>query len=295
MRQSPGSRIIETTKDASHLIAESLVVRRGVLRDNRDAVSKLLKGWVQANAVINASPGTKRTAIRLMARSFSTSPQLAEREINTVQLATHGDNLNFFGINKDYKGEKGEDLFNYFWSRYRSLGNMSSSVRPEWNSIADASIINALSLEGREHRAERAPDFSRCASHTKLRNLANKSLSVYFDRDDYSLSAGSREQIREQFGHLAEIYFHDCIRIDGNTDSTGDRNYNIWLSKKRAESVKNYLVERYEFSPARIIVVGHGVWSKNSRRSLLPVRKNRLQASRPFRSPEDCILMASGR
>lgn len=48
------------------------------------------------------------------------------------------------------------------------------------------------------------------------------------------------------------------IEIDGYTDNIGSRAYNLKLSKKRAEAVKNILVKVYHINPKRIIVKGFG-------------------------------------
>ena len=48
------------------------------------------------------------------------------------------------------------------------------------------------------------------------------------------------------------------IIIGGHTDSTGDAQYNLSLSKKRAEAVKTYLVDKWDMDPAAIEAVGYG-------------------------------------
>lgn len=47
------------------------------------------------------------------------------------------------------------------------------------------------------------------------------------------------------------------LRVDGHTDATGEEKYNIWLSEKRAASVKKYL-EDGGIAPARISTKGLG-------------------------------------
>lgn len=47
------------------------------------------------------------------------------------------------------------------------------------------------------------------------------------------------------------------IRVDGHTDATGEKDYNIWLSEKRAASVKKFL-EDGGVAGARISTKGHG-------------------------------------
>ena len=48
------------------------------------------------------------------------------------------------------------------------------------------------------------------------------------------------------------------IEIDGYTDNIGSEEYNLKLSKKRAEAIKNVLVKVYHINPKRIITKGYG-------------------------------------
>lgn len=46
--------------------------------------------------------------------------------------------------------------------------------------------------------------------------------------------------------------------IEGHTDATGPDAYNADLSQKRAQAVKNYLMNNYNIAAERLIVVGKG-------------------------------------
>ncbi len=46
--------------------------------------------------------------------------------------------------------------------------------------------------------------------------------------------------------------------IEGHTDSVGSARYNAGLSQRRADSVKNYLVENFSISPDRLATKGYG-------------------------------------
>ena len=46
--------------------------------------------------------------------------------------------------------------------------------------------------------------------------------------------------------------------VSGHTDSTGSYDYNLRLSKRRADSVKLYLVSAHDIAPARLKAVGRG-------------------------------------
>jgi outer membrane protein OmpA-like peptidoglycan-associated protein len=48
------------------------------------------------------------------------------------------------------------------------------------------------------------------------------------------------------------------IRIEGHTDSTGPAAYNIGLSHRRANSVKEYLVQHFDIDADRLLTDGRG-------------------------------------
>jgi OOP family OmpA-OmpF porin len=48
------------------------------------------------------------------------------------------------------------------------------------------------------------------------------------------------------------------VLLEGHTDHTGTDAYNMDLSKRRADSVKKYLVDNFNADAARISTVGYG-------------------------------------
>jgi outer membrane protein OmpA-like peptidoglycan-associated protein len=49
------------------------------------------------------------------------------------------------------------------------------------------------------------------------------------------------------------------LQVEGHTDAKGSPEYNLGLSKRRALSVAEYLVEKCGVSPDRLILVGKGM------------------------------------
>lgn len=66
--------------------------------------------------------------------------------------------------------------------------------------------------------------------------------NVFFDTNEYALKPESRAELRKLHDLLANNAGWK-IQINGHTDNVGDRNLNINLSLKRAQSVVDYLVE----------------------------------------------------
>ncbi len=73
--------------------------------------------------------------------------------------------------------------------------------------------------------------------------------------------ADLRDEAKEQLRKLGELIKRNpkaSFSIEGHTDSTGTPEYNLGLSERRAESVKQWLVENMGIAPDRIQTVGFG-------------------------------------
>ena len=66
---------------------------------------------------------------------------------------------------------------------------------------------------------------------------------VYFATNKYDLNTQSRENLNKLSGVMME-YPDTNILVVGHTDSTGPYEFNMTLSKNRAQAVTNYLVGR---------------------------------------------------
>ena len=62
----------------------------------------------------------------------------------------------------------------------------------------------------------------------------------------------------EKVANFMKAYPKTTGELEGHTDSIGTEEYNLRLSERRAESVKNYLVENFGIDASRLSSVGYG-------------------------------------
>ncbi|WP_419832884.1 OmpA family protein [Endozoicomonas atrinae] len=82
-------------------------------------------------------------------------------------------------------------------------------------------------------------------------------LLVTFDFDSDSISSGAMAMI-SKMGDFMSRHPDVKIRIEGHTDSRGREEYNQILSTKRADSVRQLLIEKYQIDGHRIESIGFG-------------------------------------
>jgi peptidoglycan-associated lipoprotein len=79
---------------------------------------------------------------------------------------------------------------------------------------------------------------------------------VYFDFDAYALRADGKAVLTSQAGWLKR-YPSVVVRIEGNCDERGTRDYNLALGARRAEAIKTYLISQ-GVSASRISTISYG-------------------------------------
>ncbi len=259
VRSVPGSIILESSKGASHIIADFFFAKRSFVDANRDKLQKLYEGWMIGAAEINSSGAAKQKAAEILADGLGLPVEDAMGAIDNVRLTTHGDNKNFFGLNTLYTGVTGENLYLQMANKYRTLGFTGSAV-PTWRQIAYPYFTQNASLSGSTHDAEKSKAFTKLEDEeaSEKEAIATKRVSISFRTGEFQLDENAKYIIDKEFIDIAKAFGNARIRIEGNTDNVGSASSNKTLSKKRAQSVASYLINEHGMDANRIIVIGNG-------------------------------------
>ncbi len=125
--------------------------------------------------------------------------------------------------------------------------------------IAKKEPIKKIDNKSAENKALKQKDSSKhMISCQELLDQNIASRKINFDNDSYRLNYHSYNILDDIVNALHSCDLNDkVLEIGGYTDSIGSANYNIRLSKKRAESIKNYLVKQ-GIDASKLITVGYG-------------------------------------
>jgi OOP family OmpA-OmpF porin len=85
------------------------------------------------------------------------------------------------------------------------------------------------------------------------------SMTLHFEFDfDKAVVRPEAHDDATKIADSMKKYSKANVLLEGHTDSKGNEDYNMNLSKRRAESVKNYLVENFNVDASRISTAGYG-------------------------------------
>lgn len=252
-----GSKILQSTKTASNIIADVFFAKEDFIDKNEKQLKQLFEGWMKGAAEINSSEAAKKEAAQILEKGLGMDYQFCYDAINNVRLTTLGDNQNFFGLGRDYLGVTGEELYSKMGKKYNQLG-FAPEV-PNWRTISTKNIVSGVSLAGPEHSAEGGVVFEKPTEDLETTEaISTKQVTITFPTGSYTLDENAKYIIDLQFLDIAKSFGNARIRIQGNTDNTGSLSTNVALSKKRAQAVADYLANEHGFDANRFVVVGNG-------------------------------------
>ena len=264
VKEVPGSRVLESTKSAAYIIADVFLAKRDYVKNNEDKLRKVYEGWMRGAAEINSNASNRNKAAKILAEEFTErgvalSTSDAAEMIGNVRLTTHGDNKNFFGLNgSNYKGITGEKLYTSMGDRYTDLKFIEGRI-PNWRMISYPGLITSTDLNSAADRAEKSKSYTApTKADEKKQAIASKQVSITFPTGQFRLDENSKYIIDKEFVDIAKAFGNSRIRIEGNTDSTGNHDSNVRLSRKRAQSVADYLSSVHGMPKNRFVIVGNG-------------------------------------
>jgi NitT/TauT family transport system substrate-binding protein len=257
-RDVPGSKILLTTREQSHIIADIMLAKEEVIQKKKEMFTGFYEGWMRGVAELK-NESNQEIAAKYLAEMNGLSVDDAKGMMANVYWTGHGDNQNFFGLNPSFKGQKMADIYGKMNRKFVETGDIEKEG-PNWRSVINsASIQNAQNLSGTAHQAESSPEFSPSTSAEKtLPAFATKPLSINFATGQYQLTENAKTIIDLQFADIAKSFANVKVRVEGNTDNVGARAMNMKLSEQRAQSVARYLQSAYSLDRNRFVIVGNG-------------------------------------
>ena len=116
-------------------------------------------------------------------------------------------------------------------------------------------------------------------------NVVTVELNVLFEFNSSVISSNFDEEIANAAAVIRDNPGVQAI-VEGHTDSTGEPEYNLWLSERRAEAVRDMLINDHGISPSQIQAIGFGLQR--------PIADNGTAAGRERNRRVELSLRAAG-
>jgi NitT/TauT family transport system substrate-binding protein len=243
-------RVLVTTETATNLIADVLFAREGFIKAHEADLPGFVHAWLEGVKLVDAEPDR---AVKIISDAFK-QPEAETRNIlGKIKAATFADNRAFFGL--EVEDSPYVRLFTEATRFWQKEGWVKSPMNP-----ADGRWLKALEAVSRDYVKETVVEkfkFTAAKDKEGADPLLSKAVSIYFATGQDKLDPNARRVV-DTFAETLQVFQNAYVRVEGNTDSVGNRAANVALSKRRAMAVVDYLVQRYKVEPTRFLAVGNG-------------------------------------
>jgi outer membrane protein OmpA-like peptidoglycan-associated protein len=188
-------------------------------------------------------------------------PQVEQTNLNSV--ITEIERTTAQSLEKTPNAKREQSLLNNVADSGRPQPALTGTELATSTTIKRPNNFNALAGDSAGPRTDRAPGFSDLesllsqkgplGSGTKFK-MPNNQL---FEYDSAELRGAAVEEL-QKVATLMKRNSSSTFTLEGYTDSFGSEEYNLDLSRRRAESVKLYLVNVLGINPAQIQTRGYG-------------------------------------
>ncbi len=141
----------------------------------------------------------------------------------------------------------------------------SNDIVSSLQGVEDATAMGITAAKLRQlaiqsmHDSARANRLNRTPLMAQLSNLAQMTIAIQFDFNSARIRPSSFQAVGLMADALYSPYLQGyCFLIVGNTDGVGTRDYNFKLSQRRADAIREALINPFAIQPGRIEAVGLG-------------------------------------
>lgn len=258
------AHILVSTTAATNIIADTLVARQDIIDRAPDSVRDFVHGWFDGIDMMKSDPASANAVV---GKALKLDADTVSGMLSGLKLTPYADNAQFYGL----AGGKAhyETLFDTAFVIWRKKGLVTRPVEAkDW---ADTRFLQALAASYPGAKVEE-PKMAKKEPGQNDRAIINKQLEIHFTPGSADIMPGSYF-VLDSLGDTMTSFGSTYLRVEGNTDATGNANANLTLSQRRALSVKNYILKNFpNVDPNRFQTIGRG--------SANPVADNATEAGR---------------
>src|SRR5262245_4913867 len=268
--QSGGKAAVLTTNRNLLIVADVMVVHRGLAQEHPEIVAGLVHGVLEGNKMVREQPDNY---LDLVGRPFKWSRDQTKSELAQVHLSNLPENLAFFSGEIDEAGSFG----GIYQSAIYAYGSDLIKDPIDSDRFVSLAALKGFEKSGayKDEKVAIAP--IRTAAKGSLENdpLLSKDIRFFFEANSATLDMANQENTRnlEAIKKLLQVSPGSTLLLRGHVDNAlvekfrqqGGEAYvrtqalrAVELSKNRAAEVRKLLNEKYSVPVARVDVVGRG-------------------------------------
>jgi outer membrane protein OmpA-like peptidoglycan-associated protein/ABC-type amino acid transport substrate-binding protein len=272
------AHVLVSTTAATNIIADTLCARQDLIDRAPDTLRDFIHGWFDGIEMIKSDPNA---AYAVVAKALKLDADTVSGMLSGLKLTPYADNAQFYGLS----GGKAhyETLFDTAFVIWRKKGLVTRPVEAkDW---ADPRFLSALAANYQQQKVEEQKIAAKAPS-SKDRAIINKQIQIHFTPGSDEIMPGSNF-ILDALGETMTSFGNTYLRVEGNTDATGNPTSNMTLSERRALAVKNYVLKNFpNIPPQRFQTIGRG--------STQPVAPNTTETGRQLNRRTDIkVVLAS--
>jgi len=275
-----GNKMLVSTGTANKLIADVWFARADFARDNPDIIEGLVRGILDATDELAKSDPNKQEVGKLMDEFYSLPPGTGGSMLADAHWTNYAENRDFFLVASNPTNF--ERTYDTAYRLYKAIRVLENEKVP-FDKIMDFSVIKKLGAEPKYAESKNEYEFKFTpASGSEVNvesSVLTKTVVINFFPNSYDIYKkvpakggsgemyydGNVEYTIEEIAKLAGQFGAARIVIEGHTDGSmkgsADESLVKELSERRANAVKEALVNKFKMQPNQFSVQGWG-WGK---------------------------------